>query len=324
MGIPSDIATTKVPSSSIQLQPPHTASRSNSLPMNQLPSSSRSKIERNQRSLSITTQHIGAGSHVDPSPRRPYNSSPTYPMSPASSLKRQSLIAASHPYQRPSSAGLRKNSGDDVANNLLRYSQNLMQAQSQQLSNHAPMVRRNSSIPRPTSVPQGYAPVNNQSFSRGHMPGQVPQFRQPDWTQAPSPTGSDFSGTSGNREMMYQNYGRGQFMTSDSYSYSPVDASTMYSAATPELVSSTSLSTLDSRSSFNSTTLDSRPQVTMPYVNQPYMGVTFQQPQPGTAIIDPNQWTPGVDKMNMLANQWLEFSPQSTDIMYFPNEQSGM
>lgn len=317
--MPADIASAKLPSSSIQLQPPHSASRSNSLPMHQLPTSSRSNIERNQRSLSITTQHLGAAFHGDGSPRRPCTSSPTYPMSPATSVKRQSVTSAMHPYQRPSSAGLRKNSGDEVANNLMRYSQCLVQAHSQQLSHQAPMIRRNSSIPRPVSVPHGYAPVTNVSTQRVHSGGQAPQFRQPDYAQAPSPATSDFGGT---REVMFPHYSRGQSMTPDPYAYSPIEAPSMYSVSTPELVSSDSFSTLDSRSSYTSASLDTRPPVSMPYVNQPYMGITFpQQQQLSTAMVDPNQWTPGVDKMNMLANQWLEFSPQSADMMYFPSEQ---
>lgn len=131
----------------------------------------------------------------------------------------------------------------------------------------------------------------------------TPQFNQPDYGQIASPTYTDFGST-----------------PPEPVCYSPVDANTLYSASTPELVSSDSISTMDSRSSISTSGdngLNGNPH--MQYVNQPYMHLGYQpQPENGAApLVDPNQWTPGIDKMALLANQWLDFSPQTTEPFYY-------
>lgn len=325
----------------IQLQPPGPPPRSSSLPGERpfRPSStsglSRMSIDSNARTASPT--------------RSQGPNSPTFPMASPVGNKRQPMTSASHPYQRPASGGHRTNSGDQVSSNLARYSQSLIMAQSQQLSGRASQQQQQQQQPQslgrqasyssttssssarplamPTSMPVHYATsgIGNTPFQlQPPLAHTVPSFRQPDYGSGPQELGSpvEYVSTAGV-------YGRLGTATPESICYSPIFQPDMYSVGTPELVSSDSVSTLDSRSSLSlgggggcSGMLggglygkQQQPQQQLPYVNQPYVNqqafMGLEYCQTGAApLIDPNQWTPGVDKF---ANQWLQFSPQQTE-----------
>ncbi|CCG83886.1 protein of unknown function [Taphrina deformans PYCC 5710] len=323
---------------STPLQPPE-PSRSASLPVQTV---HRPAVERPSRSTAAVSRLSGdAGSAKVTSPTRSAGTaSPTmsYIMSPPGATKRQSLSAASHPYQRPSSGGGRKGSSDSVSSNLLRYSQSLIQAQAQQLSGRTqpPVAQsRAGSCSGPTSMPKAYNYINMGASS---FQLQQPNFRQPDYSRGPSPAmAADYS-IPADYHTPGAGYGLRGAGTPDSVAYSPVFQPGMYPSSTPELVSSDSFSTVDSTSSLSLHTdlhtsmaaqqqqqqLQQQPQIgsLMPYMNQayptqqqqPYMTqsptyLSFDLPASGMQTIDPNQWTPGVDK---IANQWLQFSPQQT------------
>ena len=287
-------------SSSVQMQP-QSQPRSSSLPSQALTGRLASTNDRQipPRNLSAASRASASSSLGDSPARTDGRSSPSYMMSPGSS-KRQSLSSTGHPYQRPGSAGYRKNSGDSVASNLARYSQSLIQSQSQQLGNRGP--QRTLSMPAPTSMPIGYA---NGPYQLQPPLGMMPHFRHPDYDHPASPMPMEYGGPPEFSPAMLRDAG-----ASEHPCYSPLYDQSVYSASTPDLLSSESISTMDSRSSFS---MDPSMYRQMPYVNQPYSQTAMHHPNTQTydygggipVGYDPTQWTPGADK---LAKQYLDFA----------------
>lgn len=248
-------------------------------------------------------------------------------MSPPALPKRQSFSTASHPYIRPNSAGVRKSSTtgavDQVSTNLIRYSQSLIQSQAQQLSGR-PQQIRNATAP-PKSIPSGYAFAHNtlQQVKQRPIPYQIqthtmqgPLFRHPSYDNEiiASPTFTESCGTAD-----FGSFPR-EMDSPDSICYSPMFQPSLYSAHTPELVSSDSVSTLDNRSldgrSSSSLHLDHGNKA---YLSQPFVNLDYADQYQSVPLIDPNQWTPGAEK---IANQWLQFSPRpDSGTMNFEQQQ---
>lgn len=229
-------------------------------------------------------------------------------MSPPAIPKRQSLSSsATHPYSRPVVAGVRQTAVEQVSNSLMRYSQSLIQAQALQLSGQPQQIRTPPVLP--TSVPSGYAFNHNTFHSAKHRPvpypiqtqtSQFSNFNQPDYEQAiSSPNYSDIYSPIDLVSFS------GEMASPEAFSYSPMFQPSLYSANTPDLVSSDSISTMDSRStsSLHSEQMASNSQTCL---SQPYGLMDHSQYQT-MPVVAPNQWTPGAEKM---ANQWLEFSPR--------------
>ena len=258
--------------------------------------------------------------------------------SPTMVGKRQgSLPSNAHPYQRPPSVNsMRNRSMGDVA--VARYSQSLIQAQAQQ--QRAQLSRLSVTAPMPTSNPIGYGPMSvpatqtqfnlgtgtmssRSSPSSPHGVGAVssmPAFRRPDYSAYGPMTGG--SNASSNQDFDAHGFSRADVISPEcAATSSPVFATSMYSASTPDLTSSESLGVGLIPSLRKNSSATSLPANLTPtgmtgvgvggsswydYANlgqQTGQQQSLAPPLKTPNFMDPSQWTPGVEKMK----QFLDF-----------------